>query len=104
MNVAPPPHTHTRTHPQANRHPAMSGLYSRYLSGLVSAGVSRIVHFSSLGAASRFGSWGLAEWQDQDPATAPKQQVRWGGGQARGGWGRCVCVCVYVCVCVHKDE
>eukprot|EP00198_Chlamydomonas_reinhardtii_P009567 XP_001698904.1 predicted protein [Chlamydomonas reinhardtii] len=60
---------------QANRHPAMSGLYSRYLSGLVSAGVSRIVHFSSLGAASRFGSWGLAEWQDQDPATAPKQQA-----------------------------
>ncbi|KAG2422805.1 hypothetical protein HXX76_015752 [Chlamydomonas incerta] len=59
---------------QANRHPAMAALYTRYLAGLAAAGVSRTVHFSSVGAFSRYGAWGLAEWQDQDPATAPKQQ------------------------------
>uniref|UniRef100_A0A383V938 EGF-like domain-containing protein n=1 Tax=Tetradesmus obliquus TaxID=3088 RepID=A0A383V938_TETOB len=56
---------------QANRDPAMYGLYQRYYTGLVTAGVQLITQFDSMGGPT----WGLSEWQDQDPKTAPKLQA-----------------------------
>jgi hypothetical protein len=49
----------------------MYGLYQRYYAGLAKAGVQLITQFDSMGGTT----WGLAEWQDQDPKTAPKLQV-----------------------------
>jgi hypothetical protein len=49
----------------------MYGLYQRYYSGLVKAGVRLITQFDSMGGTT----WGLSEWQDQDPKTAAKLQV-----------------------------
>lgn len=49
----------------------MYGLYQRYYTGLVIAGVQLITQFDSMGGPT----WGLSEWQDQDPKTAPKLQV-----------------------------
>ncbi|GIL67802.1 hypothetical protein Vafri_21078 [Volvox africanus] len=59
---------------QANRDPAMTGIYKTYMEGLAAANVSRIVHFSSMGAYTKSGSWGLMEAQDWDPSEAPKYQ------------------------------
>ncbi|GLC60709.1 hypothetical protein PLESTB_001660900 [Pleodorina starrii] len=58
----------------ANRDPAMAGVYRMYLEGLVAANVSRVVHYSSITAYTKHGSWGLMEAQDQDPDEAPKYQ------------------------------
>ncbi|KXZ45525.1 hypothetical protein GPECTOR_53g111 [Gonium pectorale] len=60
---------------QANRHPGMKDVYTAYLNGLLAKNVSRIMHFSSIGAYSKYGSWGLMEWQDADPRDAPKLQA-----------------------------
>jgi hypothetical protein len=49
----------------------MYGLYQRYYAGLAKAGVRLIIQFDSMGGTT----WGLSEWQDQDPKTAPKLQV-----------------------------
>jgi hypothetical protein len=49
----------------------MYGLYQRYYAGLAKAGVQLITQFDSMGGTT----WGLSEWQDQDPKTAPKLQV-----------------------------
>ena len=50
----------------------MYGLYQTYLNGLIAKNVSLIAHYSSIGAYSRYGSWGLMEWMDQEPSTAHK--------------------------------
>ncbi|PNH02889.1 Tenascin-X [Tetrabaena socialis] len=60
---------------QANRDPAMAGVYGTYLTQLAAANVSRVVHFSSVGAFTRYGSWGMLEWQDADKRQAPKYQA-----------------------------
>ncbi|GFR45710.1 hypothetical protein Agub_g7119, partial [Astrephomene gubernaculifera] len=60
---------------QANRHPTMASLYRTYLRALAAANVSRVVHFSSIGVYSKYGSWGLMEAQDWDRRDAPKYQA-----------------------------
>lgn len=47
---------------QANRHPGMKAAYSKYLDGLLSAGLSHINHYTAISAYSKYGSWGLLEW------------------------------------------
>ncbi|GIL67805.1 hypothetical protein Vafri_21080 [Volvox africanus] len=59
---------------QANRDPAMAGIYRTYMDALASINVSRFVHYSSIGTYSKYGSWGLMEAQDGDPMEAPKYQ------------------------------
>ena len=56
----------------ANRHPAMGGLYATYLEAWKAAGGTRFVHFSSMSRYGKSGSWGALERHDQDPAAAPK--------------------------------
>lgn len=54
----------------------MYGLYRRYMSGLRdTANMTLMTHYSSVTPYGQSGSWGLMEWMDQQPATAPKLQV-----------------------------
>lgn len=68
----------TRLLQAANRHPAMGGLYQQYLDAwLEVAGGDLCCLFSSCGAYSKWGSWGLLEGSDQ--TTSPKYDavIRW---------------------------
>jgi hypothetical protein len=60
---------------QASRDQRMKGIYESYMHGLRGANVSLVMHYSSVTTYSQYGSWGLMEWMDQDPNTAPKLQV-----------------------------
>ena len=68
----PPP---TNLTLQAQSDARMAGLYHLYLQGLVNANLTLANHFSSVVAWGASGFWGLMQWMDQDPATAPKLQV-----------------------------
>lgn len=59
----------------ANRSPRMTTVYAQYLNNWVTAGGDMFVHYSDVTAFTRYGSWGSLEYQDQDPATAPKYQA-----------------------------
>lgn len=59
----------------ANRHPRMRELYLDYLAGWRQNGGTMAAIFSSLGAGSKWGSWGLMEYHDQPAAEAPKYQA-----------------------------
>ncbi len=50
----------------ANRHPRMGELYTRYLDAWREAGGGLCCLFSSVGRWSKWGSWGLLEYADDD--------------------------------------
>ncbi|MCI0587488.1 MAG: BACON domain-containing protein [Planctomycetes bacterium] len=56
----------------ANRDPGMYLLYLQLLDGWRTLGGKTLVAFASMSRYTQFGRWGLLEWHDQDPATAPK--------------------------------
>lgn len=56
----------------ANRHPRMRDLYNTYLQNWHDLGGGLFVNFSDGGHYSRYGSWGVLEYQNQDLNTAPK--------------------------------
>lgn len=56
----------------ANRHPRMGELYTRYLDAWRDAGGDLCCIFSSVGNWSKWGSWGLLEYNDDD---TPKYQA-----------------------------
>lgn len=58
-----------------NRHPRMKDLYLAYLNQWKAAGGKMLVNFTSVNPCSKYGSFGMLEYQDQDPATAPKYQA-----------------------------
>ena len=57
---------------QANRHPSMGELYKQYLDGWAKGDGGLCCIFSSVGAWSKHGSWGLMEYTDDDPRQFPK--------------------------------
>ncbi len=59
----------------ANRHPRMKDLYTTYLNQWKTAGGKMFVNFSSTCDPSKWGSWCLLEYQNQDPNTAPKHRA-----------------------------
>ncbi|MCR4303448.1 MAG: hypothetical protein NUV63_04355 [Gallionella sp.] len=59
----------------ANRHPRMKDLYATYLNQWKASGGEMFVNFISVNAFGKIGSWGSLEYQDQDPATAPKYRA-----------------------------
>ena len=65
----------------ANRHPRMGELYARYLDAWRDAGGGMCCIFSSVGSWSKWGSWGLLEYNDDD---TPKYQavMEWNGANA----------------------
>ncbi len=56
----------------ANRDPRMGATYLRYLDAWRAVGGDTFCLFSSIGRWSKWGSWGLGEWADDTPQTAPK--------------------------------
>lgn len=56
----------------ANRDPRMRQLYIDYARMLRRSGISLLMHFTSVGKFTQYGSWGLLEAMDQDRSTAPK--------------------------------
>lgn len=59
----------------ANRDPRMYDRYTEYLNMLKDEGVELFSNFSFVGAPSKWGSWGVLEYQDQDPAQAHKYRA-----------------------------
>jgi hypothetical protein len=55
-----------------NRHPRMGELYTRYYDEWAKAGGDLFAVFSSIGAYSNHGAWGLAEHYDSKPSDYPK--------------------------------
>lgn len=62
-----------------NRHPRMGELYRQYYDEWAKAGGDLFAVFSSIGAYSNHGAWGLAEFYDSKPADYPKlaATLRW---------------------------
>ena len=59
----------------ANRDPEMKALYLEDLKGWQKSGGKLFATFSSMGLYGKWGSWGLLQHPDQNPATAPKYQA-----------------------------
>ena len=57
---------------RVNAHPRMAGIYQKYYAGWEAANGDLLCHFSSVGAWSKWGSWGLLQHADDDPSRSPK--------------------------------
>jgi hypothetical protein len=68
----------------ANRHPRMGEIYARYFKAWEEVGGDLLCHFSSVARWSKWGSWGLLEYFDEDERSSPKfmATLRW--GRSRG--------------------
>ena len=64
---------------QANAHPRMGRIYDRYLAAWAAAGGDLFCNFSSVGRWSKWGSWGVLQYYDDDPRQSPKFMaiMRW---------------------------
>ncbi len=56
----------------ANAHPRMAVLYQKYFAAWEKAGGDLLCHFSSVGQWSKWGSWGLLQFADEDAKRSPK--------------------------------
>jgi hypothetical protein len=68
----------------ANRHPRMGEIYRKYFDAWTAAGGDLFCYFASTGVWSKWGSWGLLEWYDDDPAKSPKFQATMGWAKQCG--------------------
>jgi hypothetical protein len=67
-----------------NRHPRMGELYTRYYDEWARIGGDLFAVFSSIGAYSNHGAWGLAEYADSKPADYPKLEATLNWAKAHG--------------------
>ena len=67
-----------------NRHPRMGELYTQYYDEWAKVGGDLFAVFSSIGAYSNHGAWGLAEYYDSPPAAYPKLEATLKWAQAHG--------------------
>lgn len=56
----------------ANRDARMGQVYAKYFDAWAATGGDLLCHFSSLGLWGKYGSWGLAQFEDDQPAAYPK--------------------------------
>jgi hypothetical protein len=65
--------------PCGNRHPRMGEIYRKYYRAWTAEGGDLFCYFASTGSWSKWGSWGIIEWFDEDPVKSPKFMVtmRW---------------------------
>jgi hypothetical protein len=63
----------------ANAHPRLGKIYSRYLDAWKKAGGDLFCHYNSVGPWTKWGSWSLLQYYDEDPANSPKFMavMRW---------------------------
>lgn len=62
---------------QANAHLRMGLLYDRYYQAWQDAGGDLLCHFSSVGTWSKWGSWGLIEYDDSVPTPKYRSVFEW---------------------------
>jgi hypothetical protein len=69
----------TRLLQAANRHPRMGQIYQDYYEAWTTAGGDLFCYFASTGSWSKWGSWGILEWFNEDAAKSPKfvATMRW---------------------------
>jgi hypothetical protein len=60
---------------EANRHPRMYDLYRNHFRHWTEAGGGLFMIFSNVAAPSKWGSWGMLEYQNQPAADAPKYRA-----------------------------
>ena len=70
----------TRLFQAANSHPRMGTIYDRYFQAWTDTGGDLFCYFSSIGRWSKWGSWGILQYYDDDPRQSPKfmSTMRWG--------------------------
>lgn len=56
----------------ANADPRIGSIYTKYYDAWTRAGGDLFCHFSSVGEWSKWGSWGLLQYYDENPARSPK--------------------------------
>ncbi|MCH5375557.1 MAG: hypothetical protein JJ992_16425, partial [Planctomycetes bacterium] len=63
----------------ANTDPRMGAIYDQYYAAWADAGGDVFCYFSSIGRWSKWGSWGIMQFYDSDPAKSPKfmSTVKW---------------------------
>ena len=63
----------------ANAHPRMGDIYRRYYEAWERVGGDLLCAFNSVDSWSKFGSWGLMQYADDDPAASPKyrETIEW---------------------------
>lgn len=59
----------------ANRHPRMGEIYRKYYDAWARENGDLLCYFSSTGRWSKWGSWGILEYFDDDPAQSPKYRA-----------------------------
>ena len=59
----------------ANAHPQIEKIYASYFEAWEKAGGDLLCYFSSVGQWSKWGSWGLLEYYDEDAAQSPKARA-----------------------------
>ena len=62
----------TRLLHAANAHPRLAEIYRKYYAAWETNGGDLLCHFSSVGEWSKWGSWGLLQFADDDPGASPK--------------------------------
>ena len=62
----------TRLLHAANAHPRMVEIYGKYYAAWEANGGDLLCHFSSVGQWSKWGSWGLLQFADDDTKQSPK--------------------------------
>jgi len=65
----------TRLLQETNADPGMGQIYTRLLNAWQDEGGSLFCHFSSVARWTKWGSWGVLQYYDDDPATSPKLQA-----------------------------
>jgi hypothetical protein len=70
----------TRLFQEANSHPRMGQIYDQYYQAWTDTGGDLFCYFSSVGRWSKWGSWGILQFYDDDPEKSPKfmSTMRWG--------------------------
>ncbi|MGQ9605754.1 MAG: hypothetical protein ACUVTW_06095 [Thermogutta sp.] len=76
--------TVTRLFHQANRDPRMGRIYERYFQAWEENGGDLFCYFSSVGQWSKWGSWGMLEYYDEDPRSSPKFMATMGWAKKLG--------------------
>jgi hypothetical protein len=69
---------------EVNRHPRMGALYTRYYDAWASTGGDMMAVFTSIHKWGTFGSWGLAEYYDQQPSDSPKYKATMEWAKSKG--------------------
>jgi hypothetical protein len=68
----------------ANRHPRLGAIYDRYFDLWAKNGGDLFCYFASVGSWSKWGSWGILEFYDDNPARAPKFRSVMGWAKRQG--------------------